>query len=86
MNNTDIPARHKAALELLCVVIHHDKHLRAWFKGLITCPENLRTSTLLQMTTAMRRNEEDDRLIDAVSALCDPTLFVAVQSAVNSLD
>jgi hypothetical protein len=38
------------------------------------------------MTTAMRRNEEDDRLIDAVSALCDPTLFVAVQSAVNSLD
>jgi len=34
----------------------------------------------------MRHNQEDDDLIDAISALCDPHLLDAVVEAVKGLD
>lgn len=86
MDSASMPPRHQAALELLCIAIHRDGEIRTWFKGLLACPQNLRTSALLQMTSTMRHNQEDDDLIDAISALCDPHLLDAVVEAVKGLD
>jgi hypothetical protein len=86
MNRRAIPPTHQAALELLCMVIHREASFQNWFQGLLACPLNLRTSALLHMLTEMRRNKEDDDLIDAVSALCDPVFCEAVNQAVRSLE
>ncbi|MEK0447344.1 MAG: hypothetical protein RLZZ399_2665 [Verrucomicrobiota bacterium] len=85
MKANSLSPSQKAALELLCMVIHREAVFQKWFRGLLACPLNLRTSLLLQMTTEMRRNREDEDLIGAVSALCDPAFCEAAAEAVRSL-
>lgn len=85
MSRPPLPPRHREALEVLCMVIRREKTFRQWYRGLVACPSNLRISALLQMIGEMRRNQEEDTLIDAVAALCDEDLFKLVQEAVIEL-
>lgn len=80
-----MPPRHKQALELLCLVIKREPKFKKWFEGLLACPENLRISAILQMTTAMRHDDEDDSLIGAIASLCDPSLLAAVKHTLDEI-
>lgn len=86
MRPSSLSPSQQAALEILCMVIHRDVSFQKWFRGLLACPLNLRTSALLQMIHEMRCNREDEDLMGAVSALCDPVFCEAVDQAVRSLD
>ena len=85
MASNSLTREQQEALELVCLVIEQEPNIRNWFNGLRLCPENLRISAILQMTSAMQREKEDEALISAISALCNPAIFAAVQSAIEEL-
>jgi hypothetical protein len=62
-----------------------EKSLRRWFHSLAKLPANLRSNAIIQITTDMRRGEEDPELIGALCCLSDPAVYQAAADAVGSL-
>lgn len=75
-----------ASLDLLCRVVASDPTLHRWFTSLSTLPSNLRMNAIMQITTDMRRNEEDSHLIGALCSLSDKDVYAAAVEAIGALD
>lgn len=73
------------SLDLLCRVVAADTDLHRWFTSLSTLPANLRMNAIMQITTDMRRNEEDTHLIGALCSLSDKDVYAAAVEAVGEL-
>ena len=73
------------SLQLLCRTLASEKSLRRWFHSLAKLPANLRSNAIIQITTDMRRGEEDPELIGALCCLPDPAVYQAAADAVSSL-
>jgi hypothetical protein len=73
------------ALELLCRTLASEKSLRRWFESLSKLPSNLRSNAIIQITTDMRRGDEDPALIGAICCLSDPAVYQAAAAAVGEL-
>ena len=73
------------SLQLLCRTLASEKSLRRWFHSLAKLPANLRSNAIIQITTDMRRGEEDPELIGALCCLSDPAVYQAAADAVSSL-
>jgi hypothetical protein len=57
--------------------------LRRWFDSLARLPANLRSNAIIQITTDMRRGEEDPQLIGALCCLSDPAVYEAAATAIG---
>jgi hypothetical protein len=73
------------ALELLCRTLASEKSLLRWFTSLDKLPSNLRSNAIIQITTDMRRGDEDPALIGAICCLSDPVVYQAATAAVSEL-
>ena len=73
------------ALELLCRTLASEKSLLRWFTSLAKLPSNLRSNAIIQITTDMRRGDEDPALIGAICCLSDPAVYLAAATAVDEL-
>ena len=73
------------SLDLLCRSVSSDRALRRWFASLQTLPSNLRMNAIMQITTDMRRNEEDTHLIGAVCSLSDKDVYAAAVEAIGEI-
>ncbi len=73
------------SLDLLCRVVAADSDLHRWFTSLRTLPANLRMNAIMQITTDMRRNQEDMHLIGALCSLSDKDVYAAAVEAVGEL-
>ena len=71
------------ALQLLCLTLASEKSLRRWFDSLARLPANLRSNAIIQITTDMRRGEEDPQLIGALCCLSDPAVYEAAATAIG---
>jgi len=68
-------------INTLIRVINSDKSIKKWFESLKDLPSNLRMNAIMQITTDMRRNEEDMEIISAVCTLCDTEIYnVAIEA------
>lgn len=67
-------------------VINSDKNIRKWFESLKDLPCNLRTNAVMQITTDMRRNEEDMDIISALSTLCNTDIYNTAVEALTEED
>ncbi len=73
------------ALELLCRTLASERSLLRWFTSLAKLPSNLRSNAIIQITTDMRRGEEDPALIGAICCLSDPAVYQAAATALDGL-
>jgi hypothetical protein len=73
-------------LNILIRVIKSDKKVRTWFDGLQKMPSNLRMNAIMQLTTEMRHQQEDNDIIGAICTLCDSEMFSATLEVVNEID
>jgi hypothetical protein len=73
------------ALQLLCRTLASEKSLRRWFDSLAKLPSNLRSNAIIQITTDMRRGEEDPGLIGALCCLSDPAVYEAAAAAIGGI-
>ena len=73
------------ALQLLCRTLASEKSLRRWFESLARLPANLRSNAIIQITTDMRRGEEDPQLIGALCCLSDPAVYEAAAAAIGGI-
>ena len=73
-------------LNTLIRVISSDKSIKKWFNSLKDLPCNLRTNAVMQITTDMRRNEEDIDIISAVCTLCSTDTYNAAVEVIKALD
>jgi hypothetical protein len=73
------------ALQLLCRTLASEKSLRRWFESLAKLPSNLRSNAIIQITTDMRRGEEDPSLIGALCCLSDPAVYEAAAAAIGGI-
>jgi hypothetical protein len=73
------------SLQLLCRTLASEKSLRRWFESLAKLPANLRSNAIIQITTDMRRGDEDPQLIGALCCLSDPAVYQAAAAAIGSL-
>ena len=74
-------------LEKMYVIIRAigcDKNLKKWFESLKGLPCNLRTNAIMQITTDMRRNQEDMDIISALCTLCDTDIYNTAVEALNN--
>ena len=72
-------------LDLLCRSLASDKSLRKWFNSMETLPSNLRANAIMQITSEMRRNDEDPTVIGALCSLSDSDVYSAAVKAVGAL-
>ncbi|MEY2598507.1 MAG: hypothetical protein RLZZ244_699 [Verrucomicrobiota bacterium] len=75
----------REALELLCIAISRDPNLAAWFRNLRKLPSNLRLNAILEITSKMKAHSEDPALIQAVSALRNPSFEALVSQIADTL-
>ena len=73
------------ALQLLCRTLASEKSLRRWFESLAKLPANLRSNAIIQITTDMRRGDEDPQLIGALCCLSDPVVYQAAAAAIDGI-
>lgn len=73
------------ALQLLCRTLASEKSLLKWFQALEKLPSNLRSNAIIQITSEMRRGDEDPDLIGAICCLSDPAVYQAASAAVGQL-
>ena len=73
------------SLQLLCRSLASEKSLRRWFESLARLPANLRSNAIIQITTDMRRGEEDPQLIGALCCLSDPAVYEAAAAAIGGI-
>jgi len=73
------------SLNLLCRTLASDKSLRRWFASLETLPSNLRANAIMQISSEMRRNDEDLSIIGAICSLSDSDVYEAAKEAVADL-
>lgn len=73
------------ALQLLCRALASEKALLRWFRALAKLPLNLRSNAIIQLTSDMRRGDEDPELIGAICCLSDPTVYQAAVAAVGEI-
>jgi hypothetical protein len=73
-------------LNRLCRMIKSDKTIRKWFHSLESLPSNLRANAIMQITTEMRRNEEEPSLIAAVCCISDTVVYNTAVEAVRELE
>jgi len=73
------------ALQLLCRTLASEKSLHRWFESLAKLPANLRSNAIIQITTDMRRGEEDPQLIGALCCLSDPAVYQAAAAAIDGI-
>jgi hypothetical protein len=73
------------ALQLLCRTLASEKSLLKWFRALEKLPSNLRSNAIIQITSEMRRGDEDPDLIGAICCLSDPSVYQAAAAAVGEL-
>jgi hypothetical protein len=71
-------------LNLLCRVIRSDKKLKSWFESFKVLPSNLRMNSIMQLTTEMRKHQEDNDIIGAVCTLSDKDVFAAAVDVIKS--
>jgi hypothetical protein len=74
------------SLDLLCRSLASDRTLRRWFASLQTLPSNLRMNAIMQITTEMRRNAEDNNLIGAICCLSDKDVYSAAVEAIAEIN
>ena len=68
-------------INILLRVINSDKSIKKWFESLNNLPINLRTNAIMQITSDMRRNEEDMDIISALCTLADTDVYnIAVEA------
>jgi hypothetical protein len=73
------------ALQLLCRALVAEESLLRWFASLAKLPANLRSNAIIQITTDMRRGEEDPELIGALCCLSDPLVYQAAAEAMAEI-
>ncbi|MCX8511645.1 MAG: hypothetical protein ORN83_07785 [Chthoniobacteraceae bacterium] len=73
------------SLNLFCRAVSSSKNLRKWFTSLGTLSPNLRMNAIMQITTEMRREQEDLGLIGAICSLSDHDVYAAAKHAVDDL-
>jgi hypothetical protein len=73
------------ALQLLCRTLASEKSLMRWFESLGKLPSNLRSNAIIQITTEMRRGDEDPELIGALCCLSDSAVYEATKAAVAEI-
>ncbi|MEI6871309.1 MAG: hypothetical protein WCL08_03415 [Verrucomicrobiota bacterium] len=73
------------SLNLFCRAVSSSKSLRKWFNSLGTLSSNLRMNAIMQITTEMRREQEDLSLIGAICSLSDHDVYAAAKKAVDGL-
>jgi hypothetical protein len=73
-------------LNTLIRIIESDKKIRTWFNGLQKMPNNLRTNAIMQLTTEMRRQQEDNDIIGAICVLCSNEMYSAALEVINEID
>jgi hypothetical protein len=73
-------------LSLLIRAINSDKKIKKWFKTLKDLTSNLRMNAIMQITTEMRHQSEDNDLIGAICILCDGEVYNAAIEALESFD
>ena len=73
-------------LNILIRSINSDKTIKKWFESLKDLPSNLRTNAIMQITSDMRRNQEDMDIISAVCTLSDTEVYNVVVEALTDKD
>jgi hypothetical protein len=72
-------------LNILIRLIKSDEKIKKWFDGLQKMPSNLRMNAIMQLTTEMRHQQEDNDIIGAICTLCSNEMYSAVLEAVNEI-
>ena len=75
----------KEALQLLCRTLASEKSLRRWFGSLAKLPPTLRSNAIVQITTDMRSEDEDPRLVGALCCTSAPPVYGAAATAIDGI-
>ena len=73
-------------LSVLLRAINSSKSIKKWFESLKDLPSNLRANAIMQITSDMRRNQEDMDIISAVCTLSDTVVYNAAVEALTEED